>query len=215
MPSEPRAAFLAAFPVSRETETVLEHYESLLRSWNQGFSLVADSTLDQIWTRHFLDSAQLLPLVPRPEEPIIDLGTGAGFPGLILAIMGLPRIHLIEHNMRKVAFLRSVIGELGLDVTLHPRKVESVRPFIAGAVTARAFKPLSQLIGAGHAFLGPGSVAIFPKGRRAAEELAEAETVWSMKIERFVSQTDADSTIFRLSDIRPARNVAHAAEAPV
>ena len=204
-PADHRAAFLAAFPVSRETEARLEAYEALLRDWNQRLSLVADSTLDLVWTRHFLDSAQLLPLIPDPQKPVLDLGTGAGFPGVILAIMGLPRIHLIEHNMRKVAFLRSLIGELGLDVTLHPMKVESVKPFVAGVVTARAFKPLSELIGLGRKFLGPASVAIFPKGRRADAELGEAERAWRLRVERFKSLTDAESTIFRLSDVAAVR----------
>ena len=157
-----------------------------------------------MWTRHFLDSAQIARLIPDPEKPVVDMGSGAGFPGVILAIMGLPRIHLVEHNMRKVAFLRTVIAELGLDATLHAKKVESVRPFAAGAVVARAFRPLADLIGLGRKFLvEPGAVAIFPKGRRAEEDLAEAERQWRMKIERFPSLTDPDSTIFRLSAIAP------------
>jgi len=200
-PAEPRAAFLAAFPVSRETEARLDRYESLLREWNQRLSLVSDSTLDIVWTRHFLDSAQLLPLIPQREKPVIDLGTGAGFPGVILAIMGAPHIHLVEHNMRKVAFLRTLIAELDLKVTLHAMKVESVKPFHAAAVTARAFKPLTDLIGLGRKFLGPDSVAIFPKGRRAEEELGDAEQRWRFSAERFKSQTDPESTIFRLSGI--------------
>ena len=179
-------------------------YEALLREWNQQLSLVADSTLDIMWTRHFLDSAQLALLIPDPARPVVDLGTGAGFPGVILAIMGLPHIHLIEHNMRKVAFLRTLIGELGLDVTLHAMKVESVKPFAAGVVTARAFKPLTELIGVGRKFLGPDGVAIFPKGRKAEEELSLAEQDWRLRIERFKSLTDTESTIFRLSDIAEA-----------
>jgi len=133
------------------------------------------------------------------------MGTGAGFPGVILAIMGPPHIHLVEHNMRKVEFLRTVIAALGLEVTLHAMKVESVKPFAAGAVTSRAFRPLTQLIGLGRKFLqDPAAVAIFPKGRRAEEEWAEAQTLWRAKVERFPSLTDPDSTIFRLSGIAEA-----------
>jgi len=204
-PADHRAAFLAACPVSRETEARLDRYDVLLREWNQSLSLVSESTLDVMWTRHFLDSAQLARLVPDPARPVVDIGTGAGFPGVILAIMGLPHIHLIEHNMRKVAFLRTVIAALGLDVTLHAMKVESVKPFPAGAVTARAFKPLVELIGVGRKFLAEDGVAIFPKGRRAAEELAAAEARWRMNVERFPSLTDSESTIFRLSRIEEAR----------
>jgi 16S rRNA (guanine527-N7)-methyltransferase len=205
-PADPRAAFLAAFPVSRETELRLEQYDALLRDWNQRLSLVANSTLDSIWSRHFLDSAQLMPLIPEPARPVIDIGTGAGFPGVILAIMGLPHIHLVEHNMRKVGFLRTVIAALGLEVTLHAMKVESVKPFAAGAVTARAFRPLAELVGLGRKFLrDDAAVAIFPKGRRAEEELTEARRLWRAQVERFPSLTDPDSTIFRLSGIAEAR----------
>jgi 16S rRNA (guanine527-N7)-methyltransferase len=196
-----RSQFLAALPVSRETEAKLERYEAIISKANQELSLIAPSTLDQIWIRHFLDSAQLLALVPNGEDRMIDIGSGAGFPGLVLAIMGLPNIHLIEHNMRKAAFLRTVIADLGLGVTVHAMKSQAVRPFVAGAVTARALKPLDDLIGLARRFVGAETVCIFPKGRRAADELLAAERRWRMTVERFPSLTDPDSTIFRLSGI--------------
>ncbi len=205
MPADPRAAFLAAFPVSRETEALLSRYENILLERNQSLSLISAATADIVWTRHFLDSAQLLPLVLRPEVPLVDMGTGAGFPGLVLAILGLPAVHLVENNMQKVAFLRSVVDALGLAVTIHPMKSDAVKRFTAGTVTARALKPLDQLLGFSRRFLGPGTVCIFPKGRRAEEEMAVASAKWHMKAERFPSMTDPDSTIFRLSDVTEAR----------
>jgi 16S rRNA (guanine527-N7)-methyltransferase len=201
---DPRSQFLAAFPVSRETEARLARFEALLLERSRSLSLIADSTRDQIWTRHFLDSAQLAPLIPHPQESVVDLGAGAGFPGLVLAIMGLPKIQLVENNMQKVAFLRSVIADLALPVTVHPIKAESVRPLAAGAVVARALKPLSQLLDLSRNLRGPDTVCIFPKGRRAAEELTEAEKSWRMTIERFPSLTSAESTIFRLTRIAKA-----------
>jgi 16S rRNA (guanine527-N7)-methyltransferase len=204
--ADPRAEFLAAFPVSRETEALLARFENLLLERNQSLSLISGSTADIIWTRHFLDSAQLLPLIPQPERPLADLGTGAGFPGLVLAILGLPHVHLVENNMQKVAFLRGVVDALGLPVTVHGMKSDVVKPFVAGTVTARALKPLDQLIGFGRRFLGEGSVCLFPKGRRAEEEMAVAARKWHMKAERFPSVTDPDSTIFRLSDVIEARS---------
>jgi 16S rRNA (guanine527-N7)-methyltransferase len=200
-----RDEFRAALAVSRETEARLERYEVLLRQANQRLSLIADSTLDQIWTRHFLDSAQLFRFVADPQKTVVDIGSGAGFPGLVLAIMGLPKVHLIEHNMQKAAFLRSVAADLSLPVTVHAMKSQSVRPFPAGAVTARALKPLPVLIGLAHPFIGPQTVCIFPKGRRASEELAEARTRWRMDAESLPSLTDPESTIFRLSHISEAR----------
>ncbi len=202
--ADSRATFLAECPVSRETEARLARYEDLILKRNQGLSLIAGSTEGEIWTRHFLDSAQLVKLIAHPQESVVDLGTGAGFPGLVLAIMGLPDIHLIENNMQKVAFLRAVVAELGLRVTIHPMKVDAVRPFIAGTVTSRALKPLDQLLGMAARFLGPDTVCVFPKGRQAAEELAEAERRWRMRVERFSSVTSADSTIFRLTHIAKA-----------
>ncbi len=204
-PADHRAAFREACPVSRETEGRLKRYEEMLVERNQTLSLVSGSTIDILWTRHFLDSAQLLALIPQPERPVIDLGTGAGFPGLVLAIMGLPDVHLVENNMQKVAFLRDVVAALELQVTIHAMKAESVRPFPVGVVTSRALTQLDQLIAMSRRFLGAGSVCVFPKGRKAADELQAAEGRWRMKVERFPSRTDAESTIFRLSDIAEAR----------
>jgi 16S rRNA (guanine527-N7)-methyltransferase len=205
LPVDPRAEFLAAFPVSRETEARLARYENLLLERNHSLSLISDTTADIIWSRHFHDSAQLLPLIPQPDRPVVDLGTGAGFPGLVLAILGLPDVHLVEHNMQKVAFLRGVVDALDLPVTVHGMKSDAVKPFAAGTVTARALKPLDQLIGFGRRFLGQNSVCLFPKGRRAEEEMAAAARKWHMKVERFPSVTDPESTIFRLSDVTEAR----------
>jgi 16S rRNA G527 N7-methylase RsmG len=115
-------------------------------------------------------------------------------------------VHLVEHNMQKVAFLRAVADALGLPVTIHGMKSDAVKPFVAGTVTARALKPLDQLLGFGKRFLGQNSVCLFPKGRRAEEEMAVAARKWHMKTERFPSVTDPDSTIFRLSDVTEARS---------
>jgi 16S rRNA (guanine527-N7)-methyltransferase len=196
-----RDAFLAALPVSRETTDRLARYGQMLCEANQGLSLVSDSTLEFLWTRHFLDSAQLLELIPHPHNSVVDIGSGAGFPGLVLAIMGLPNVHLIEHNMQKVAFLRAVASALDLPVTIHAMKSQAVKPFHAGTVTARAVKPLGELLGLAIRFVGPQTICVFPKGRRAADELAAAETRWTMATEAFPSLTDPESTIYRLSHV--------------
>jgi len=201
LPVSPRETFLAAIPVSRETELRLERYEKLLIERNQSLSLISHSTEPDIWVRHFLDSAQLAALIPDRTATVADIGTGAGFPGLVLAIMGLPNVHLIENNFQKVEFLRSVITELDLPVTIHPMKGEAVRRFPVGVLTARALKPLDQLLGLGRRLIGPETLCLFPKGRRAEEELQTAKHRWRMTVERFPSATDPDSTIFRLSNV--------------
>ena len=182
----------------------MARYKHLLIEANQALSLIAPSTEATIWTRHLLDSAQLLPLVEDQKETLFDVGTGAGFPGLVLAILGHPRVHLVEHNLQKVAFLRRVTDELRLPVTIHPMKSEALKSTHAGIVTARALKPLGQLIALSRRLIGPSTRCVFPKGRRAEAELTEALEHWSMKVERFPSMTDPESTIFRLSHIEPA-----------
>lgn len=204
LPVDPRETFLAAVPVSRETELRLERFEKLIVTRNQTLSLISHSTEPDIWVRHFLDSAQLAKLIPDPERAVVDIGTGAGFPGLVLAILGLPNVHLVENNIQKVEFLRGVIAELDLPVTVHPMKSEAVRPFDVGAVTARALKPLDQLIGLSRRLIGSKTVCLFPKGRRAEEELQTATRRWRMTVERFPSVTDPESTIFRLSNVTEA-----------
>ena len=200
-----RAAFLAAYPVSRETLDRLDRFHELIVKENQTLSLISDSTLHEIWVRHFLDSAQLFPLILDPQKPVVDMGTGAGFPGLVLSILGLPSVHLVEHNMRKAAFLQTVIAELGLSAVVSAMKVEAIKPFDAGTVTARALKSLDTLISLGRKFIQNGGVALFPKGKRGEEELREAEVAWQMQIERFPSLTSPESVIFRLSAIEPRR----------
>ena len=201
LPADPRRIFLDAVPVSRETELRLEHYEKLIIERNQTLSLISHTTEPDIWVRHFLDSAQLMKLIPDHGAALADVGTGAGFPGLVLAILGLPHVHLVEHNIQKVEFLRRVVDELDLPVTIHPMKSEAVRAFPVGVLTARALKPLDQLIGLGRRLIGPDTACVFPKGRRAEEELQTARRRWRMTVERFPSATDPDSTIFRLTNV--------------
>jgi 16S rRNA (guanine527-N7)-methyltransferase len=201
LPADPRQTFLEAVPVSRETELRLEAYEKLIIERNQTLSLISHTTERDIWVRHFLDSAQLMALIPDPGAALADIGTGAGFPGLVLAILGHANVHLIEHNIQKVEFLRHVVAELDLPVTIHPMKSEAMRPFPIGVLTARALKPLDQLIGLGRRLIRPDTACLFPKGRRAEEELQTARRRWRMTVERFASVTDPDSTIFRLTNV--------------
>jgi 16S rRNA (guanine(527)-N(7))-methyltransferase RsmG len=153
-----------------------------------------------------VDSLQLMPLLPGGDGPIVDLGSGAGLPGLVLAAATGRETHLIEADRRKSAFLIEAARSLNLPkVTLHPTRIEAARPPMAAVVTARALAPLPVLLAYARRLLAPGGVALFPKGKTAADELTAAAPDWHMRVERFPSRTDPAATILRLSEIRPAR----------
>lgn len=194
--------------VSRETRERLEVYAALLRRWQGAINLVARSTLDDAWTRHILDSAQLFPLLPPDTETLVDLGSGAGFPGLVLAILGVPKVHLVESDARKAAFLREVARATDTPVDVHVTRIERMTAIPADVVTARALASLTDLIGYARPFLKDSGVALFLKGRQVGEELTEAAKHWTMRVERFDSMTEDTSglsgTILRLGDISRA-----------
>ena len=170
-------------------------------------NLVAASTLPDLWRSHMLDRAQLMPLLPdgpAAESPVIaDLGSGAGFPGLVLALLGAGRVHLIEADQRKAAFLREVVRQTEAPVEVHARRIETLAPAPAvDLVTARACAPLSRLLGYAGRFPGRqpgrGPICLFLKGARAEQELTEAGNPWIMAAERFPSRSDPSGTILRI-----------------
>jgi len=194
-------SFQAATNVSRETLARLERYAALLRRWQKAVNLVAASTLPDLWRRHMLDSAQLLGLVPKRPCRLADLGSGAGFPGLVLAIMGVGEVVLIESDARKCAFLREAIRATGASARVWEGRIEQERDGSFDVVTARALAPLSELLGYARALLAPGGVALFLKGRRLEEELTEARKAWKMNLERFASISAPGGSILRIREI--------------
>jgi 16S rRNA (guanine527-N7)-methyltransferase len=193
-----------AVDVSRETSDRIDTYLALLERWNQRINLVGPLPVSQWRARHVEDSLQLLGLVPQDDLPLIDLGSGGGLPGLILAAALTRPVHLVESDQRKSAFLREAAREMGLaHVTVHAQRIEAAALPPAGALTARALASLAQLLPHAHRLLAPGGVAIFPKGRNAELELTAAAPGWHMSVERFGSRTDAEATIFRIRDIHP------------
>lgn len=193
--------FQSATGVSRETLDRLTRYASLLERWQPAINLVGSRTLPDVWRRHFLDSAQLCDLLPPATETLVDLGSGAGFPGLVLAILGVKNVHLIESDGRKAAFLREVSRETGTPVTLHAVRAEDVDPFPADAVTARALAPLDRLLPLAMPFLTRDSVALFLKGQDVDTELTEATKKITMRVERVPSRSDARGTVLVLREI--------------
>jgi 16S rRNA (guanine527-N7)-methyltransferase len=184
-------------PVLARLETMV----ALLVKWQARINLIGRGTVDDIWRRHILDSAQLAPLLPPAARTVVDLGSGAGFPGLVLAILGVPGVHLIESDGRKCAFLQEAARATEAAVTLHRARVEAVAPLAADAITARALAPLSQLLDLAERFLAPHTICVFPKGRGAEEELTQAQKNWMMSITRTASVTDSDATVLKLEGI--------------
>jgi 16S rRNA (guanine527-N7)-methyltransferase len=189
--------------VSRETIASLETYAGLLRKWQKAINLVSGATLEDVWNRHFLDSAQLVPLLPESDGHITDLGSGAGFPGLVLAILTGRPTNLVESDGRKAAFLGEVARATGCAgrVQIHAARVEALKPWVSPVITARALADLTQLLDWASPFLSTAAVCIFPKGAKAEDELTAALRVWKMTVERVRSVTDPTGLILRLSHL--------------
>jgi 16S rRNA (guanine527-N7)-methyltransferase len=189
--------------VSRETMAALETYAGLLRKWQKAINLVSKATLDDLWHRHFLDSAQLTRLLPDGDGQMLDLGSGAGFPGLVLALLTGRPTHLIESDQRKAAFLGEVARATGCAgrVQIHAARVEALKPWAAPVITARALADLSQLLDWASPFVTADTTCVFPKGGKAEDELTAALRVWKMTVERRRSVTDPTGLILRLSHL--------------
>jgi 16S rRNA (guanine527-N7)-methyltransferase len=219
------AEFAAQFGVSRETLGRLELYAAELAKWQKTINLVAPSTLPDVWHRHFADSAQLVALAPA-EHPAtspnsdavvpstwIDLGSGAGFPGLVAAIILAPsgrwRFTLVESDSRKAAFLRHVARTVGVPVDNLCERAEraATRANLAHAsvISARALAPLTQLLAWALPFAGPDTVLLLPKGRDAVAELQDAQKMWQFEYYFVPSLTDAEARVVLISRLTRRR----------
>jgi 16S rRNA (guanine527-N7)-methyltransferase len=193
--------FIRVTNVSRETADRLAALVDLLAHWNRRINLVGRNTLGDVWRRHILDSAQLYPLIPREARTLVDLGSGAGFPGLVLAIMGVPEVHLIESDTRKCVFLSEAARLTGAPVTVHPTRIERAKAPVADVITARALAPLAELLSLSVPFRRAGTLLLFPKGQSVEEELTEAEKAWSITVNRRPSVTDPSGFILSLEAV--------------
>ena len=185
-----------------ETTERLAAYRSLLLRWNARINLISGETATEIDQRHIADCAQLGPLLPG-EGPVADIGSGAGLPGMVLAIFQPDRaFHLVESDKRKAAFLVEASAQLKLPmVRVHACRAENAKLPALSAITARACAPLASLLPYAVKFLAPGGVALFPKGKTAEKELTEAALDWHFTLEHFPSATSPEATILRLSNI--------------
>ncbi|MDH3263955.1 MAG: 16S rRNA (guanine(527)-N(7))-methyltransferase RsmG [Paracoccaceae bacterium] len=204
-----RAAVLAALDVSRETTARLDAYAALLAKWNHAINLVARSTLPELWIRHILDSAQLLEFVPKGARHLVDLGSGGGFPGLVIAILAAEtrpemRVTLVEADLRKATFLNNVVRETGLTARVCGERIESLAPMKADVLSARALAPLVELLSHAERHLAKGGLAIFPKGASHEAEIAEALERWRFSVQKHPSRTDPEAVLLCIGDIARA-----------
>lgn len=187
--------------VSRETEERLRRFVDLLLKWNRTINLISRRDEAYVWERHLIDSLALLPAIPAGTSRAIDLGSGGGFPGVVLGIATGIRFELVESDQRKAAFLREA-GRVGAaDIIVHAGRIEALSILPAALITARALAPLDRLLELATPFVAPGGMCLFPKGRNAEEELTAAELNWHMRVERLPSPVDPQSTILRVSEI--------------
>jgi len=193
--------FAEIFPVSRETLARLEAYAELLTRWSARINLVGRDTLADLWRRHMLDSAQLRPLVPDAAQSLVDLGSGAGFPGLVLAILGVAGVELVEADARKAAFLREAARIAEAKVAIRACRIAAVAPHPVDVVTARALAPLDPLLDLARPFIGPGAVCLFPKGERVEQELTLARKRWTMTVSMHHSIADPRGVVLRLHEV--------------
>lgn len=184
------------FHVSRESLAGLQRYHDLLVQWQARINLIAPSTLPDIWGRHLADSLQLLPHLPRQTNVIADLGSGAGFPGLALAIAGGQHVHLHESAGKKAAFLREAARVSGALATIHCGRIESAKPAMTvDAVTARALAPLDQLLSLSEPWLSRGATGLFLKGQDVDAEIIQATKSWNIAYKAHPSLTDSAGVI--------------------
>ena len=197
-------AMFERFDVSRESGKRLETYVQLLLTWQQRINLIGPATIPFVWERHILDSLQLLPLLPKDTRSLAELGSGAGIPGLVIAIAAGLKAHLYESNGKKAAFLREAARQTRTRAHVHMVRLETLRaqtdvPAVQ-CVVARALAPLPLLLEYAEPFLARGAVGLFHKGQDVDAELTEATKYWKMNYSKHVSQCDPRGVILEIHE---------------
>ncbi len=196
-----------AGPVSRETFEHLLSFEAQFQRWARRINLVASSTLSDVWNRHVLDSAQLARLDPDAKN-WVDLGSGGGFPGLVMGFLLMERegagIELVESNRKKTSFLQAIVGEFGLPARIHAKRIEDTYDRIRAVevVTARALAPLHELLRLAEPWLASGAKALFHKGRDYRAEIEESAQLWVFDLIEHQSVVDPQSVVLEIRNLR-------------
>lgn len=199
------AEFQTHTGVSRETLEKYQIWHDLLVRWNRKINLVAPSTIGSFWTRHALDSHQIISLIPKDAKTLLDMGAGAGFPGLAIAINADPKtseVTLVESNGKKCNFLRTAIRELGIPARVEQGRIQMLAPRPYDVITARAFAALTDLLAYALPYFSQSSTAIFPKGANWEHEVLEAQKVYRFDVSTYPSQTDPDARILRITNLQ-------------
>ena len=200
---------IAGLSVSRETLQALQQFEQLVRRWTDAVNLVSKASAADLWNRHIVDSAQVFAFCPQDAETWLDMGSGGGFPGLVVAILArekLPalRVSLAESDQRKATFLRQAAQKLGLEVAVRSARIESLEPAGADVLSARALAALPDLLGYAEQHLRANGVALFQKGARFPEEIAAAKRNWTFEVTPHSSLSEPDAAILEIRKIHRA-----------
>lgn len=196
--------FCSYVDVSRETYEKLEMYHDLLLKWQQKINLISPKTIDNAWERHFLDSAQLFSLLSKSQKPIFDLGSGAGFPGLVLSVMGIDFFRLIESDQKKSVFLSEVIRQTQSTAIVWNKRIESLSISTkASVITSRACAPLFMLMDYAYPLIEEDGYCLFMKGKEAITEITEAQKKWMFHVKHHPSQIDSDGCILEIRGLIP------------
>ena len=190
--------------VSKEVLKRLQTYADLLEKWQKKINLVSGNTISDLWKRHMFDSAQLWPLLPKPDCTVLDFGSGAGFPGLVLAVLGGTQVTMVESDERKCAFLAEAIRktETSSSVTLRNCRIEEAPSGRVDVVVSRGLASLEKLLVFAEPFLREDSVCLFLKGKKADEEIIKTEKDWVMITTKVQSRSDPSGTILKLENVK-------------
>lgn len=200
-----RQAVFDQLNVSQAVQSKLNTYVALLEEWQGKMNLVSDSTLPVVWTRHILDSAQVERYLTPSDRVILDLGSGAGFPALVLAILDESKnrtVHLVESDGKKCSFLQAVADACGLQVVIHNERIEKMAVFKADVITARALAALDKLVNYAKPFIGERTRCLFLKGKKADEELKLCAKKFVFAVEKHPSITSEEGRILCLTGVK-------------
>lgn len=190
--------------VSRETMDKLICYSEMLAKWQKSINLVSNSTISDMWRRHFYDSAQLFSYIEKKKEPlkILDIGSGAGFPGIILSILGAGEVHLVESIGKKCAFMKQVIQKTDINAIVHNKRIEDMEVFPVDLITSRACAELGKLLQLASPFIDYDTKCLFLKGEKAEEEILEASKKWCFKVKKYNSKSEESGMILYIDEIK-------------